>query len=95
MSYTKWDQADEFKLKAAVDKYGNDWNAIHRHVFPERGAACLKNKYYSRIHQNKAFDAPAKAACNTSSENAGETLNQSELELLMKVRDFMLSQRLE
>ncbi|CAL6073806.1 Myb-like_DNA-binding domain-containing protein [Hexamita inflata] len=90
MSYTKWDQADEFKLKAAVDKYGNNWNMIHKHVFPERGAICLKNKYYSRIHQNKAFEV---APDNISSgQNKSEQLNQNDLDLLTQVRAFMLSQ---
>ncbi|CAL6073894.1 Myb-like_DNA-binding domain-containing protein [Hexamita inflata] len=90
MSYTKWDQADEFKLKAAVDKYGNDWNAIHRHVFPERGAACLKNKYYSRIHQNKAFDALDNTVQNNN-QIGQKKLNRSDLELLMKLKEFMFT----
>ncbi|CAL6017692.1 Myb-like_DNA-binding domain-containing protein [Hexamita inflata] len=55
MSYIKWSLNDEFALKQAVDKYGNDWSAIQKHFFPERCAVRLKNKYYSRIYRNKAF----------------------------------------
>ncbi|CAL6028677.1 Myb-like_DNA-binding domain-containing protein [Hexamita inflata] len=87
MQYTKWDQTDEFKLKTAVDKYGNDWSFIQRHVFPDRGAACLKNKYYSRIHQNKAFDSLDKTVQNNN-QIGYKKLNRSDLELLMKLREF-------
>ncbi|CAL6096808.1 Myb-like_DNA-binding domain-containing protein [Hexamita inflata] len=81
MSYTKWDQADEFKLKAAVDKYGNNWNMIHKHVFPERGAICLKNKAFEVAPDNIS-----------SGQNKSEQLNQNDLDLLTQVRAFMLSQ---
>ncbi|CAL6018596.1 Myb-like_DNA-binding domain-containing protein [Hexamita inflata] len=84
MSYSKWSSQEEFKLKAAVDKYGNDWNAIRKNVFPERGAVCLKNKYYSRIHQNKAFDAPVQI--NTIQE---QELNQNEADFLQEIRDLL------
>ncbi|CAL6017676.1 Myb-like_DNA-binding domain-containing protein [Hexamita inflata] len=84
MSYSKWNSQEEFKLKAAVDKCGNDWNTIRRNVFPERGAVCLKNKYYSRIHQNKAFDAPVQI--NNVQE---KELNQNEADFLQEVRDLL------
>ncbi|CAL6011417.1 Myb-like_DNA-binding domain-containing protein [Hexamita inflata] len=78
-SYTKWESADEFKLKLAVEKYGNDWDAIHKYVFPERGAVCLKNKYYTKIHQNKAFEK----------QTDPNQLSKDEEQLLLKVRQII------
>ncbi|CAL6028885.1 Myb-like_DNA-binding domain-containing protein [Hexamita inflata] len=80
--YTKWEHSDELKLKQAVEKYGNNWDAIHKFVFPERGAICLKNKYYTKIHQNKAF------------ENTNE-LNKSEQMVMDFVRKILETQQNE
>ncbi|CAL6073796.1 SANT/Myb_domain [Hexamita inflata] len=92
MSYSKWTSQEEFQLKAAVDKYQNDWAAIQKLVFPERDAISLKNKYYSRIYKNKAFSTTQpKEPGNNSDIIQDGNLSIDEQLVLMKVRALMFS----
>ncbi|CAL6028747.1 SANT/Myb_domain [Hexamita inflata] len=92
MSYSKWTSQEEFQLKAAVDKYRNDWAAIQKLVFPERDAISLKNKYYSRIYKNTAFNTTqSKLPENNQDIIQDGGMSLDEQLVLMKVRALMFS----
>ncbi|CAL6073768.1 Conserved_hypothetical protein [Hexamita inflata] len=96
MSYKKWSHEEELKLKLAVDKYGNDWDVICAEEFPHRRVVCLKNKYYSRVYNNPAFDCQQdkakKVVSTSSSADQKEELNWSDRFFLMYIRDVVLTQ---
>ncbi|CAL6084076.1 Conserved_hypothetical protein [Hexamita inflata] len=96
MSYKKWTHDEEQKLKLAVDKYGNNWDVICAEEFPQRRIVCLKNKYYSRIYNNPAFDCTQdkvkKVVSTNPSADQKDELNWNDKFFLMYIRDMVLHQ---
>ncbi|CAL5974222.1 Myb-like_DNA-binding domain-containing protein [Hexamita inflata] len=65
MPYHKWTVQEEGRLQDAVKQFGLNWQAIHMYIFQSISPACLKNKYYSRIHNNNAFESvQSSSKCN-------------------------------
>ena len=47
MVYHKWTLEEEKTLRAAIQKYGLDWDAIKLNAFPDFATISLKNKFYT------------------------------------------------
>ncbi|CAL6028791.1 Hypothetical_protein [Hexamita inflata] len=82
------------ELKLAVVKYGNDSDVICAEEFPHRRVVCLKNKYYSMIYNNPAFDCQQDSSGLHSAlaESERRTSPGSDRFFSMYIRDVVLTQ---
>ncbi|CAL6107033.1 Hypothetical_protein [Hexamita inflata] len=69
-----------------VQLYGLDWARISQTQFPDVSPVCLKNKYYTRINNNAAYQEKRQDSPNISSivsdEQRGDELVQQLMEIL-------------
>ncbi|CAL6076418.1 Myb-like_DNA-binding domain-containing protein [Hexamita inflata] len=68
MAYHRWTDRDYRQLARLVQLYGLDWARISQTQFPDVSPVCLKNKYYTRINNNAAYqekrqDSPEPNCC--------------------------------
>ncbi|CAL6056895.1 Myb-like_DNA-binding domain-containing protein [Hexamita inflata] len=56
MTYHRWTDNDYRQLAKLVQLYGRNWRMITQYYFPDVSSVCLKNKYYTKIHKNAAYD---------------------------------------
>ena len=50
MQYHKWTLEEEQLLHVASATHGTNWELLHAKYFPYIAIECLKNKYYSSVH---------------------------------------------
>ncbi|CAL5979775.1 Myb-like_DNA-binding domain-containing protein [Hexamita inflata] len=86
MTYHRWTDRDYRQLARLVQLYGLDWARISQTQFPDVSPVCLKNKYYTRINNNAAYqekrqDSPSLSSI-ASDEQRGDELVQQLMEIL-------------
>ncbi|CAL6054601.1 Myb-like_DNA-binding domain-containing protein [Hexamita inflata] len=74
MTYHRWTDRDYRQLARLVQLYGLDWARISQTQFPDVSPVCLKNKYYTRINNNAAYqekrqESPEQNCCQIQQRN--------------------------
>ncbi|CAL6100792.1 Myb-like_DNA-binding domain-containing protein [Hexamita inflata] len=82
MTYHRWTDNDYRQLAKLVQLYGRNWRMITEFYFPDVSSVCLKNKYYTSIHKNAAYDQSSQVSDAYNFQQSSEYIIQQLKEIM-------------